>query len=382
MKIEIRKVSNKSELKRFVRFNYELYKDNPYSVPDLLEDQLQVLDSQKNPAFAFCEAEYFLAYRGEELVGRVACLVNHHVNQKWDVDQARFGWFDFIDDAAVSRALLEHAEEWARMRGYSQIIGPMGFTDFDPEGMLIEGFDQLSTMSSIYNYPYYQKHVEALGYVKEADWVERFIYVPRQGHEASKEKYFRVANLVQKRYKLKVRKFKNIKELRKDPNYIYRLFDVVNEAYEPLFGFCAMTRKQVDAYANQYLKFLDFRFLTIIENEEGVPIALGVAMPSLSKALQKAKGKLFPFGWWHLFKSLYWQPSDIVELLIIGVLPQYQKLGVNAMIFADIIPIATDLGFRCAESNPQLETNLATQNHWDYLDHKVHKRRRCYVKHL
>ena len=381
MAVEIKKVTSKADLKTFIRFNYHLYKDNPYSVPDLYEDMLDTFNPKKNGAYEFCEAELFLAYRDGEVVGRVACLINHKANRTWNTRNARFGWIDFIDDLEVSRALLDTAEAWAREYQCDKLIGPMGFTDLDAEGMLIEGFDQLSTMSTIYNYPYYPEHLEAHGYKREIDWSERKIYVPRPGHEADYERYFRVAEIVRKRSNLHIRKFKSVKEI-KDGNYIYRLFDVINRSYAPLFGFSEINRRQIDKYANQYLHFLDLRLLVVVENEDNEPVAMGVGMASLSRALQKAKGKLFPFGWWHLLKALYWKRSHIIDLLLVGVLPEYQNKGVNALLFADIIPIAKEMGFEYAEGHPILETNDKSANQWNYLDVELHKRRRCYQKTL
>ena len=381
MAVEIKKVTSKADLKTFIRFNYHLYKDNPYSVPDLYEDMLDTFNPKKNGAYEFCEAELFLAYRDGEVVGRVACLINHKANRTWNTHSARFGWIDFIDDLEVSRALLDTAEAWAREHQCDKLIGPMGFTDLDAEGMLIEGFDQLSTMSTIYNYPYYPKHLEAHGYKREIDWSERKIYVPRPGHEADYERYFRVAEIVRKRSNLHIRKFKSVKEI-KDGNYIYRLFDVINRSYAPLFGFSEINRRQIDKYANQYLHFLDLRLLVVVENEDNEPVAMGIGMASLSRALQKAKGKLFPFGWWYLLKALYWKRSHIIDLLLVGVLPEYQNKGVNALLFADIIPIAKEMGFEYAEGHPILETNDKSANQWNYLDVELHKRRRCYQKTL
>ena len=381
MAVEIKKVTSKADLKTFIRFNYHLYKDHPYSVPDLYEDMLDTFNPKKNGAYEFCEAELFLAYRDGEVVGRVACLINHKANRTWNTHSARFGWIDFIDDLEVSRALLDTAEAWAREHQCDKLIGPMGFTDLDAEGMLIEGFDQLSTMSTIYNYPYYPEHLEAHGYEREIDWSERKIYVPRPGHEADYERYFRVAEIVRKRSNLHIRKFKSVKEI-KDGNYIYRLFDVINRSYAPLFGFSEINRRQIDKYANQYLHFLDLRLLVVVENEDNEPVAMGIGMASLSRALQKAKGKLFPFGWWHLLKALYWKRSHIIDLLLVGVLPEYQNKGVNALLFADIIPIAKEMGFEYAEGHPILETNDKSANQWNYLDVELHKRRRCYQKTL
>lgn len=383
MPVTIKKVdlSNKREVRTFIRFNYELYKDNAYSVPDLLEDMYETFDPKRNDAFEFCDADLFLAYRGDEVVGRIACIVNRRANTTWKTNNARFGWIDFIDDDEVSAALIETAEQWGREHGCDKLVGPLGFTDMDPEGMLIEGFDQLSTMSTTYNYPYYPQHMERRGYTHEIDWVERKIMVPVKGHEAQQDKYFRVAEIVKKRSKVHVRKFRSIAEVKKD-GYHYRVFDVVNHAYAPLFGYSEMTRKQIDKYVDQYLQFLDFRLLTIVENEQGDPIAMGVGIASLSRALQEAKGKLFPFGWWPLLKALKYKHSKIIDLLLVAVEPAYQNKGINALLFADIIPIAMEMGFEYAESHPQLETNDKSQSQWAYLDCTVHKRRRCFQKPL
>lgn len=379
--VTIKKVSSKAELKAFIRFNYELYKDCEYSVPDLLEDMYDTLDPKRNAAFEFCEGDYFLAYKDGKLVGRVACMVNHKANTKWNCNNARFGWIDFIDDEEVSKALLDTAEQWGRDHGCDKLVGPLGFTDMDPEGMLTDGYDQLSTMSTIYNYPYYPQHMEKLGYEKEIDWVERKVTVPKPGHEAHMDKYFRVAELVRKRYDLRIHKFKSVKEL-KQGNYHYKVFDVVNKAYANLYGYSEMNKAQIDKYVDQYLQFLDFRLLSVIETPEGEVIGMGVGIPSLSHALQKAKGKMLPFGWFHLLKAIKFKHSHILDLLLVGVLPEWQNKGANALFFADIIPIAQEMGFEWAETHPQLETNAASQGQWAYLDCEIHKRRRCYQKDL
>lgn len=384
--VTIRKVQGKKDLKAFIRFNYHLYKGNPYAVPDFLEDMLDTFDKEKNAAFEFCEAELFMAYRDGKLVGRVAAIINHKANKTWQTKNVRFGYIDMIDDIEVAEALLNTVEKWGRERGMNKVVGPLGFTDMDPEGMLIDGFDQLGTMSSIYNYPYYPKLVEQLGYEKEIDWVERKIMVPNKNHEheANQDKYLRVAAMCEKRYNLRVRKFKNVKEIlaAHGGEYIHQVFDVVNKAYAPLYGYSEMNKKQIDQYAKTYLQFLDMRLLTVVETAEGEPIAMGVGIGSLSTALQKAHGKLWPFGWIHLLKALYFKHSPVLDLLLVAVHPNYQNKGVNAMLFADLIPVGRDMGFVWAESHPQLETNDKSQNQWDYLECTIHKRRRCYQKEL
>ena len=376
MAIIIKKVSSKKELKTFIRFNYELYKGNPYSVPDLYDDMLGTFSPKKNPAFEFCEADYFLAYKNDRVVGRVAAIINHRANDTWQKKEVRFGWIDFIDDEEVSEALLDTVAQWGKERGMKSIVGPLGFTDMDAEGMLIDGFDQLGTMSTIYNYPYYQKHMEKLGFEKDADWVEFKMKVP----EAIPEKFVRISEIILQKYKLKIKKLKR-KEI-KEKNYGQRIFDLINEAYAPLYGYSKMTQGQIDQYIKMYLPLIDLRMVSIIEDEEGNLIAVGISMPSLSEALQKAKGKMLPFGWYHLLKALFIKKPKILDLLLVGVKPEYQSKGVNALLFYDLIPVYQQLGFEYGESNPELEDNKKVQSQWSVFNPEQHKRRRAYRKML
>ena len=379
--VTIKKVSNRREMKAFVRFNYELYKDCPYAVPDLLEDTLDTFNPRKNAAFDFCEADCFLALREGKIVGRIAAIINHKANRTWGTNNARFGWIDFVDDEEVSRALLEAVEKWGRDHGCDKLTGPLGFTDMDPEGMLTGGYDQLSTMSTTYNYPYYPKHMERLGYAKEVDWVERKILTPEKDRPAHMDKYFRVAEMSAKRYNLHIRKFKSARGIRQG-GWAQKIFDVVNKAYAPLYGYSEMTPKQIEQYVREYMPFLDMRLVTTVEDADGRIVAMGVGMPSLSRAIQKAHARLFPFGWIHLAKALYFKHADIVDLLLVAVLPEYQNKGVNAMLFADLIPVCQQMGFKFGETHPQLETNEKSQGQWAYLDAEIHKRRRCWQKPL
>lgn len=377
MDIEIRRVSSKRNLKHFIRFNYELYRENPYSVPDLYEDMLSTFSPRKNPAFEFCEADYFLAYRDGKIVGRVAAIINHRANEAWKKKAVRFGWIDFIDDEEVSRLLLETVSQWGRERGMDVIEGPLGFTDMDAEGMLIEGFDELSTMATTYNYPYYPKHMERLGFEKAADWVERKIYIP----DAIPEKHLRIAEIVKKKYGLRIRKLHSKKDAFKD-NTARRIFELINEAFAPLYGYSRMTDRQIDQYVNTFIPILDLRMVTIVEDGEGEIIAAGISMPSMSRALQKAKGKLFPFGWWHLLSALKWKRDEMLDLLLIAVRPDFQGKGANALLFTDLIPVYQKLGFKYAESNVELELNNKVQSQWQYFENHQHKRRRCFSKEL
>lgn len=374
MGIIIKKVSSKQELKTFIRFNYELYKNNPYSVPDLYNDMLNTFSQKKNAAFEFCEADYFLAYKDGKVAGRVAAIINHRANETWNKKEVRFGWIDFIDDMEVSSALLKQVEEWGKERGMEAMVGPLGFTDLDAEGMLIEGYDQLSTMSTIYNYPYYPVHMEKLGFEKEADWVEFKLMVP----DKLPDKFVRISEIILQKYNLKIKKLKR-KEI-KEKNYGQKIFDLINEAYAPLYGFSKMTQGQINQYIKMYLPLIDLRMVSLVENEQGELVAVGISMPSLSKALQKAKGRMLPFGWYHLLKALFIKKPKILDLLLVGVKPEYQSKGVNALLFYDLVPIYQQMGFEYGESNPELEVNKKVQAQWSAFESVQHKRRRAFRK--
>lgn len=374
MAILIKKVSNKKDLKRFIRFNYELYKNNPYSVPDLYDDMVGTFSTEKNAAFEFCEADYFLAYKDDKLVGRVAAIINRRANETWNKKEVRFGWIDFVDDPEVSKALLDTVEAWGKERGMEAIVGPLGFTDLDAEGMLVEGFDQLSTMSTIYNYPYYPQHMERLGFEKEADWVEYKLTVP----DKLPEKFVRISEIILQKYNLKIKKLKR-SEI-KEKNYGQKIFDLINEAYAPLYGYSKMTQGQINQYIKTYLPLIDLRMVSLVEDEAGELVAVGISMPSLSKALQKAKGKMLPFGWFHLLKALFVKKPDVLDLLLVGVKPEYQSKGVNALLFYDLVPTYQKIGFKYGESNPELELNKKVQAQWSAFESVQHKRRRAFRK--
>lgn len=375
MAIIIKKVADKKDLKAFIRFNYELYKNNPYAVPDLYDDMLNTFSPKKNAAFEFCESDYFLAYQDGKLVGRVAAIINHRANETWNKKEVRFGWIDFIDNPEVSKALLQEVERWGKSKGMTEIVGPLGFTDMDAEGMLIEGFDQLSTMATIYNYPYYPQHMERLGYEKAADWVEFKLTVP----DRLPDKFVRIAEIIMQKYNLKIKKLKNREEI-EQYNYGQKIFDLINEAYAPLYGYSKMTQGQIDQYVKMYLPMLDLRMVTLVEDAEKKLVAVGISMASMSEALQKAKGKLLPFGWYHLLKALFVKHSKTLDLLLVAVKPEYQSKGVNALLFYDLVPIYQKMGFKYGESNPELEDNKKVQAQWSAFESELHKRRRAFRK--
>lgn len=374
--IEIKTIApEKGNLRRFTKFQMELYKGNGCYVPPLLSDDVATLSPGVNPAFDFCEAEYFMAYRDGVPVGRIAAIINKQVNEVHGTKTARFGFIDFIDDIEVSGALLKAAEDWARNKGMERIIGPLGFTDLDHEGMLVEGFEELSTMATIYNYPYYPSHMERHGYVKESDWVEYLMDVPEQ----IPEKYNRIADIVKKKYGLKVLKYTNRKKLKDD--YGRALFHLINEAYEGLYQYSRLTERQIDYYIDIYLGMLNLELVTVVVDSAGELVGVGISMQSMSRALQKSGGTLLPFGWWHLLKGLKGK-NDRVDLLLVAVKPEYQNKGVNALLFQDLIPYYNKNGFKYAESNPEMETNAKVQGQWDYFSHRQHRRRRSYCKML
>lgn len=374
--VEIRQLNpTRSNLKKFVEFQINLYKGNPYFVPPLVSDEIATLDSKVNPAFDHCESAYFMAYRDGKAVGRIAAMINKQVNEKENSRQARFGFVDFIDDAEVSKALFDAAEKWAKEKGMDNIVGPLGFTDLDNEGMLINGFEELGTMATIYNYPYYPAHVERLGYEKEVDWHEFLIEIPEQ----IPDKHKRIAEIVKKKFNLRVVKFTSRKALKEQ--YGQALFELINEAYDNLYGYSRLTKRQIDYYIKIYLGMLNLDLVTLIVDGEDQLVGVGISIQSMSRALQKSKGKMFPFGWWHLLKGLKGK-NDRVDLLLVAVKPQYMGKGVNALLFTDLIPAYNKYGFKWAESNPELESNAAVQNQWEAFPYRQHRNRRAFIKRL
>ena len=374
--VEIRQLNpTRSNLKKFVEFQIDLYKGNPYFVPPLVSDEIATLDSKVNPAFDHCESAYFMAYRDGKAVGRIAAMINKQVNEKENSRQARFGFVDFIDDAEVSKALFDAAEKWAKEKGMNNIVGPLGFTDLDNEGMLINGFEELGTMATIYNYPYYPAHVERLGYEKEVDWHEFLIEIPEQ----IPDKHKRIAEIVKKKFNLRVVKFTSRKALKEQ--YGQALFELINEAYDNLYGYSRLTKRQIDYYIKIYLSMLNLDLVTLIVDGEDQLVGVGISIQSMSRALQKSKGKMFPFGWWHLLKGLKGK-NDRVDLLLVAVKPQYMGKGVNALLFTDLIPAYNKYGFKWAESNPELESNAAVQNQWEAFPYRQHRNRRAFIKRL
>lgn len=377
--IEIKKVESKKDLKTFIDFHYDLYEGNEYDVPNLFSDEMNTLSKDKNAAFEFCESEYYLAYKDGKLAGRVAAIINHKANNKWGKKSVRFGWIDFIDDREVSKALLDAVEKYGREKGMEDVVGPLGFTDMDPEGMLVWGFDQLGTMPTIYNYAYYPEHIEALeGFEVDNKYVEFKIMVPNE----VPEKYAKIAMMIEKRYNLHVRKL-----TKKDifqGGMGQKIFDLINDTYKDLYGYSELSQKQIDQLIKSYLGFLDFNLITCIEDwtdGEHKLIGVGITMPSLAHALRKCRrGRLLPFGWFHVLRAIKMHKTNIVDLLLIGILPEYRAKGANALLFADLIPWYQKYGIEWGETQVELETNAGVQGQWGALTPVMHKRRKCYKK--
>ena len=376
--VQIKRVETKKDLKAFIECHYDLYEGNQYDAPNLYSDELNTLSKDKNAAFDFCEAEYFLALKEGKVVGRVAAIINNKANEKWDKKDVRFGWIDFIDDIEVSKALLKAVEDYGREKGMTSVVGPLGFTDMDPEGMLTWGFDQLGTMATIYNYDYYPKHMEKLGgWEKDNDYVEYRLDVP----ETAPEKYTKIAEMVEKRYNLHARKLTK-KEIF-EGGYGKKLFDLINVTYSHLYGFSELSERQIDQYVKMYFPLADLDLITVVEdgNKDNQLVGLAITIPSLTRALQKChRGRLFPFGWWHLLRAIKFHKTEVVDLLLIGVLPDYRSKGANSLVFADLIPRYVKYGFKWGETHVEMETNESVQSQWGPLDPTMHKKRRCYRK--
>ena len=375
MAIEIKEIKPvKSQMLKFVHFPIDvLYRDSKCYVPALVSDELTTLLPDKNPAFDFCESVYYMAYRDGKPVGRIAGIINHVVNKRTGKNEGRFGYIDFIDDNEVVDALIDAVTRWAKDKGMDTLTGPLGFTDMDPEGCLIEGFDELGTQATIYNYPYYQKHFERLGFQKDADWIEFKVFVPKE----IPEKMQRIADIVKTRFELHTVKFTDRKQL--VDTYGNALFKLINEAYDSLFGYCPLTDKQIDHYIKQYLPMLPLDHICVIVDKNETLVGVGISIPSLSEALIKCRGRYLPMGWYHLLRAIHGKPS-IVDLMLVAIKPEYQSKGVNALLFTDLIPVFNKNGYEYAETNVELESNQNVQKQWQYFDLEQHKRRRAFTK--
>lgn len=374
--IVVKEVKSKCELRKFVQFGIDLYKDNPYYCPPIFFDEINSFNPKTNPALEVCDFVIYMAYRNNQIVGRIVGIINHRANEAWNVKKCRFGWFDFIDDYEVFKSLLDAVAQWGKSRGMSSLNGPVGFTDFDKEGLLIEGFDYNAPMASLYTHPYYIAHYERYGLVKEADWIEFQITPPTEAPERMR----RIAKIVEQRNNLRTVKVKNSRELKKRYGYTY--FDVLDQAYQKLYNYQPMTERQKKYYCQMYFPLVNFDFVTMVANEQDEIVAVGLGMPSLSDALRKCGGHLFPFGWYHLLKALRAKKMTDFDLLLIAVRPDYQDKGLTAMIFNEMTPYFVQYGIKRVETTSILETNNKNLANFSDFDSIQHKRRRAYTKEL
>ncbi len=376
--IEIKKVETKRDLKKFIQFHYDLYRGNKYDAPNLFSDEIFTLSKDKNAAFDFCEADYFMAFKDGKMVGRIAAIINHKANEKWKIKAVRFGWIDFIDDIEVSTLLVKTVEDWGKERGMEMIQGPLGFTDMDPEGMLAKGFEEPGTMPTIYNYEYYIKHFDQMpDFYIENTYVEYRMDVPKE----VPEKYTKIAEAIKKRYNLHTHKLTK-KEIYRE-GYGKKVFDLINATYKDLYGYSELSDRQIKQYTDMYFSYLDLDLVTLIEdwNDNRKPIGIGISIPAMGPAIQKCKnGRLLPFGWWHLLRALKFKKAKSVDMLLVGVLPEYRSKGANALLFTDLIPQYNKFKFQWAETQVEMESNSAVQSQWAALNPVQHKRRNCYAK--
>jgi GNAT superfamily N-acetyltransferase len=370
--IILERIQSVSGLKRFIDFQFRLYKGNPYWCPPLRMDELKTLRKDKNPAFEFCEAEYWMAWRGKTPVGRIAGILSHKANERWNERLVRFGWIDFIDDPEVSGLLIQTVSDWGKSKGMTGIHGPLGFSDMDNEGMLIDGFDQLAIMTSIYNHPYYRAHMEQMGFVKAADWVQYEFDIP-----PIPEKFEKTKELVEQRYNVKVVRAKKSRELLP---YARKMFRMLNDAYRDLYGFVALTEKQMDAYTKQYFGFIRPEFVSFIVDRNDDIVGFGISLPNLTYALQKSNGRLFPLGWWHLMKAI--RKNEIIDMYLLGVHPDYHGKGVAALFFYEMHKAYLDFGIRKAISSPQLDDNIKALSIWKNFPGRKNVLRRVWIRHF
>lgn len=376
MALEIREITTRKELKQFIEFTNKLYRECEYYCPPLFFDEMNCFDKEKNPALEVCDYKLWMAYRDGKAVGRIAGVVNYKANEKWGYKNARFGWFDFVDDLEVSKALLDTVAAWGKEKGMTAINGPVGFTDFDHQGLLLEGYDYLAPMASLYNFPYYVKHFDAYGLTKDADWIEIQVYPPT----CCPERLNRIAEIVKERSKVRVDKVKNSRELVR--KYGIEYMDVIDAAYQKLYNFQPMTIKQKNYYKDMYFPILNFDFVTLVVNDKDEVVGVGVGMPDISEPLRKCGGHLFPFGWYHVLKALKAKEMDAFNFLLIAVRPDYQDKGINSLFFQDQIPYINKYKIKRLETTAILETNTKNIANFTQFDHKMHKRRRAYIKQI
>lgn len=376
--IKVLPVSSKADIRRFVHFKIDMYKGHPYAVPALAADEIGTLTPHRNPASEFCDWQCFLAYDdSDNIVGRICAMINHRANEAWSKKEGRFGFFDFVEDIEVAAALLKAAEEWIAVRGMTAVHGPLGFTDMDEEGILVEGFDELSTMATLYNYPYYGEFMERLGYEKDVDWLEFKFQIPYP----TPERVVKFADIVKQKNNLTIVRCKNGGQLIRE-GWGTKIFELINVSYSKLYGFSSLTDRQIAHYVKMYIPMVRMELISLLADSEGRLVGFGISLPSLSRALQKSSGKMLPLGWFYLLRALKRRRVEVVDLMLIAIHPDYQNKGLTAILMNEIIRGMQKVGAKYSESNPELESNETMHKQWDMFEREQHKRRRAYIKHL
>ena len=373
MSLEIKEIVSPRDRKQFVLFPFHHYRNSKYWVPPMIKGELETLSPQTNPAYDHCEARLLLALKDGKPVGRIAGIINHRFIEEWNRKDARFSWFETIDDPEVSGLLLSTIEDWARSKGMERIIGPMGFTTFERQGILIKGFDEMPTFAGIYNYDYYPARLEASGYEKEIDYVEYEVKVP----DSIPEKAVKIRDMIVQRYNLRSLKADTTREMLP---YADPVFRVINAAYKPLYGFTSLTERQIEYFVKRYFSFIKPDYTTAVLDQHGQVLGFQVSMPSMSRAFRRARGRLFPLGWYHVLKAM--KNPVRLDILLVGVLPEYQSKGINSIFMTDMTQIAIERGVQFAESNAELEENVKVQSFWRYFDTRQHRGSRIYQKSL
>ncbi len=373
MTVSIKEVQNRRDLRTFIKFPNQLYKGNAYFIPALEADEWKTLDPQKNAAFEYSQARYWLAFKDGKHAGRIAAILSEGHRSHWNQAYMRFGWIDFIDDNEVAGALLGAVETWAREKECTAVHGPMGFSDMDHAGMLVQGFDEMPTMINIYNYAYYPQQLERLGYAKDTDWVEYELTVP----QVLDPRISKLSEVILRRNNLRMLNAKSKNDILP---YAHKIFALINEAYSKLYGYVPLNERQIDEYTKQYFGFIKPEFVPVVLNDRDEVVAFGITMPSLSRALQKARGRLFPFGFIHVLQAL--KKNDRADLYLVAVKTELQGLGLNALLINQVFETFQKAGIQKAETNPELEYNTQVQAQWKHFERRQHKRRRVYIKHL
>ncbi len=372
--VEVREVRTRRDRKLFASFHADMYRKVPQAIPDMISDEYNNFHPKKNPAYEYCTAKQFLAFQEGKCVGRIAGIISHAANEKWNTKRIRFSRVDFIDDLEVSAALFHAVEEWGRSQGLTQIHGPIGFSDMDQEGMLIDGFEAEGMFITIYNHPYYVKHLEAQGYSKDVDWVEYKVKLPQEENRRLDE----LSKAVLKKFNISLIEPKNRKEIMP---YITKILELLNIAYQNLYGTVELTKAQIDKYYNQFILLINPEYVKLMVDESGELVGFGLAMPSLNKAAKRSHGRLFPFGWYRMLRAPL-AKAKVLDLYLVGVTPRMQNKGLTAVLMNSMTNSARKNGIEYAETGPELETNNQVQSLWKHYEAEQHKRRRCWIKKL